>query len=403
MNELRAIVEAFDAATAKRERCALATVVSVDGSSYRRPGARMLIGEGGGSTGTISAGCLEADVIEHARRVIDTASPQLLEYDTTSANEDIVWGLGLGCNGVVRVLVEPVDGDSIPIAALRRSSGPGPRSEPVLLATVYRRDRAGWGVAADVHIGAHLTIAPDHTVAHDGMSPAVAAALTPVLQFPTTSPVASGSRVHDVEGTVVTAFVERLLPPVRLVIFGAGQDAVPVMESAHALGWQVEVADPRCRPASLDRFAKAAVRLTRAEDFPAVAIDAQTAALVMSHDYAQDLAALARLVGSPASYIGVMGPRKRTVQMLGDLATRGLVSDEDETLARLHAPAGLDIGANGPAEIALSIVAEARAVLAGRQGGLLRDRAGAIHARAADGSGRSKAAERPLHVTAVSA
>jgi xanthine dehydrogenase accessory factor len=403
MNELRAIVEAFDAATTRQERCALATVVSVDGSSYRRPGARMLIGEGGGSTGTISAGCLEADVIEHARRVIDTGSPQLLEYDTTSANEDIVWGLGLGCNGVVRVLVEPVDGDSIPIEALRRSSGRGSRSEPVLLATVYRRDRPDRGAAADVRIGAHLTIAPDHTAIHDGMSAAVAAALAPFLHVPTTSPVASGSRVHDVDGTLVTAFVERLLPPVRLVIFGAGQDAVPVVDGAHALGWQVEIVDPRCRPASRDRFAKAAVRLTRAEDFPAVEIDAQTVALVMSHDYAQDLAALARLVGSPASYIGVMGPRKRTVQMLGDLAARGHVSDEHQTLARLHAPAGLDIGANGPAEIALSIVAEARAVLAGRHGGMLRQRPGAIHDAAAEGARRAMAAARTLQATAASA
>jgi xanthine/CO dehydrogenase XdhC/CoxF family maturation factor len=402
MNELRAIVEAFDAATARGERCALATVVSVDGSSYRRPGARMLIGEGGGSTGTISAGCLEADVIEHAQRVIETASPQLLEYDTTSANEDIVWGLGLGCTGVVRVLVEPVDDDSIPIEALRRASGPGSRSAPIPLATVYRRDGAGWRGGADVQI-AHLTIAPDHTAVHDGMSPAVAAALGPFLQVLTASLVASSSRVHDVDGTIVTTFVERLLPPVRLVVFGAGQDAVPVVDSAHALGWQVEVVDPRCRSASLDRFANAAVRLTRPEDFPAVEIDAQTAALIMSHDYAQDLAALARLVGSAAPYIGVMGPRKRTVQMLGDLAARGHVSDADETLARLHAPAGLDIGANGPAEIALSIIAEARAVLAGRHGGMLRERAGAIHAPAAHGSGRSTAAERSFQAAAASA
>ena len=403
MNEVRAIVEAFDAATASGERCALASVVSVEGSSYRRPGARMLIREGGGSTGTISAGCLEADVIEHARRVIETGSAQLLEYDTTSATEDIVWGLGLGCNGVVRVLVEPVDDGSIPIEALRRSSGPGSRSEPVLLATVYRRDRAGWGAGADVQIGAHLTIAPDHTAVHDGMSAAVAAALAPLLQFPTTSPVASGSRVHDVDGTLVTAFVERLLPPVRLVIFGAGQDAVPVVDSAHALGWQVEVVDARCRPASLDRFPKAAVMLTRAEDFPVVEIDAQTVALVMSHDYAQDLAALAHLVGSAASYIGVMGPRKRTVQMLGDLAARGHVADQDDTLARLHAPAGLDIGASGPAEIALSIVAEARAVLAGRHGGMLRRRQGAIHDAAAEGPRHTKATPRTLQATAASA
>ena len=254
-----------------------------------------------------------------------------------------------------------------------------------------------------MQIGAHLTIAPDHTVVHDGMSPAVAAALAPFLQFPTTSSVASGARVHDVDGTLVTAFVERLLPPVRLVIFGAGQDAVPVAGGAHALGWEVEVVDPRCRPASLDRFPKAAVMLTRAEDFPIVEIDAQTVALVMSHDYAQDLAALAHLVGSPASYIGVMGPRKRTVQMLGELAARGHVADQDETLGRLHAPAGLDIGASGPAEIALSIVAEARAVLAGRHGGMLRRRQGAIHDAVAESPRHTTAAPRTLQATAASA
>src|SRR5882724_7607392 len=108
MNELRAIIEAFDEANVRGERCALATVVSVEGSSYRAPGARMLVCEGGVSTGSISAGCLESDVIEHAKRVIKTNLTKLVEYDTTSTSDEIVWGLGLGCNGIVRVLVEPL-------------------------------------------------------------------------------------------------------------------------------------------------------------------------------------------------------------------------------------------------------------------------------------------------------
>src|SRR5918999_3948896 len=99
MNEVRALVEAFDEANKRGERCALATVVSVEGSSYRRPGARMLVCEGGRTTGTISAGCLEPDVAEHARRVIETGAAKLVEYDTTSTSDEIVWGLGLGCNG----------------------------------------------------------------------------------------------------------------------------------------------------------------------------------------------------------------------------------------------------------------------------------------------------------------
>src|SRR3982751_96742 len=108
MNEVRALVKAFDAATRRGERCALATVVKVEGSSYRGPGARMLVLESGASTGAISAGCLESDVIEHAKRVIKNNRAKLVEYDTTSTSDEIVWGLGLGCNGIVRVLVEPL-------------------------------------------------------------------------------------------------------------------------------------------------------------------------------------------------------------------------------------------------------------------------------------------------------
>lgn len=120
MNELRAIIEAFDEANARGERCALATVVSVEGSSYRLPGAKMLVCEGGMSSGTISAGCLESDVIEHAKRVIKTNLTKLVEYDTTSTSDEIVWGLGLGCNGIVRVLV----GTTRPAVKLRRRATP---------------------------------------------------------------------------------------------------------------------------------------------------------------------------------------------------------------------------------------------------------------------------------------
>src|SRR5215207_5505318 len=136
MNEVRAFVEAFDAANERGERCALATVVSVEGSSYRRPGARMLVCEGGSSTGTISAGCLETDVIEHAKRVIKSGAAKLVEYDTASTGEEMAWGLGLGCNGVVRVLVEPLIADSLYVETLRRSCGA--HAAPLTVATVYQ-------------------------------------------------------------------------------------------------------------------------------------------------------------------------------------------------------------------------------------------------------------------------
>jgi xanthine dehydrogenase accessory factor len=335
MNEVRALVEAFDAANIRGERCALATVVSVEGSSYRRPGARMLVRESGIHTGTISAGCLESDVIEHAKRVIQTGAAKLVEYNTATTSDEEAWGLGLGCNGIVRVLVEPLASGSPSgspyIEALRRSCEAPPDAAPISVATVY-----------------------------------------------------------DVDGAA-KVFLETLLPPVPLVILGAGQDALPVVELARESGWYTEVVDPQARPASRSRFAIAGrVTLARPEDVGAhVRITPRTMTLLMSHNYAQDLALLRFLLASPARYIGVMGPRKRTERMLRELAA-------PERMARLHSPAGLDIGANGPAEIALSIVAEMRAVLNGRLGGMLRERRGSIHGSPADGECVTATEERVL-------
>ena len=330
MNEVRALVEAFDAANIRGERCALATVVSVEGSSYRRPGARMLVCESGIHTGTISAGCLESDVVEHAKRVLQTGAAKLVEYNTATTSDEEAWGLGLGCNGVVRVLVEPLASGSPCIEALRRSCEARPDAEPVSMATVY-----------------------------------------------------------DVDGAA-KVFIETLLPPIPLVIFGAGQDALPVVELARELGWYTEVVDPQARLDSRSRFAIAdRVTLARPEEDVGahVGITPRTMTLLMSHNYAQDLALLRFLLASPARYIGVMGPRKRTERMLRELAATA-------AMARLHSPAGLDIGANGPAEIALSIVAEMRAVLNGRRGGMLRERRGSIHGGPADGECVTAAEER---------
>jgi xanthine dehydrogenase accessory factor len=367
MNETRALVEAFDAADVRGERCALATVVSVEGSSYRRPGARMLVSETGASTGTISAGCLESDVIEHAMRVIGTGETKLVEYDTASTSDEMAWGLGLGCNGTVRVLVEPVASGSLSIEALRRSC-----AVPVTVATVYQATPPGLAP-----VGARLAIDEEGDVRHEKLSDGMAARLESELRTPSRGGIPS-----------VEVFVETLLPPVPLVIFGAGQDVLPVVELARGLGWRTEVVDPQARPASLSRFALAdRVTLARPEEAGAhVQITPRTMALLMSHNYAHDLALLRFLLASPAHYIGVMGPRQRTERMLKALAgaeERGRF--EDASLARLHSPVGLDIGANGPAEIALSIVAEMRAVLAERDGGKLRQRQGAIQGGPEDG------------------
>lgn len=386
MNEVRALVETFDAANVRGERCALATVVSVEGSSYRRPGARMLVCEAGTSTGTISAGCLESDVIEHAKHVLRTGAAKLVEYDTASTSDEMAWGLGLGCNGTVRVLVEPLDSGSLYIEALRRSCETRPDAASISVATVYQ-------YAPSELAPARLFITEDGDVSHEKLSGEMAAMLESEVRALTRGGVTSAACIFDVDGVAAKVFIETLLPPVPLVVFGAGHDALPVVELARTLGWQTEVVDPQARPASRSRFAIAdRVTLSRPEDVGAhVRITPRTMTLLMSHNYSHDLALLRFLLASPARYIGVMGPRKRTERMLRDLA-----ATEETNLARLHAPAGLDIGANGPAEIALSILAEMRAVLDGRRGGMLRERRGSIHGRPGDGECVTSSEERVL-------
>lgn len=400
MNEVRALVEAFDGANKSDEQCALATVVSVEGSSYRRPGARMLVCEGGASTGTISAGCLESDVIEHAKRVIKAGEAVLIEYDTASTSDEMAWGLGLGCNGMVRVLIEPLAPRSLYVEALRRSCEA--HAEPVLVATVYQHSPSESALAATrIETGARLFINEDWNTTREKLNGEVAAMIEGEVRTLSLGGVTAGAHGFDVDGAGVKLFVETLQPPVPLVIFGAGHDALPVVELARGLGWQTEVVDLQARPVSLTRFAVAdRVTLARPEDVGTqVSITPRTLTLLMSHNYSHDLELLKFLLASPARYIGVMGPRKRTERLLSESAANEETSRLEEAgLARLYSPAGLDIGANAPAEIALSIIAEMRAVLDGRRGGMLRERRGSIHGSPVDGERVHLAEEQSLQV-----
>jgi xanthine/CO dehydrogenase XdhC/CoxF family maturation factor len=398
MNEVRALVEAFDRACVVGERCALATVVSVEGSSYRRPGARMLVCESGASTGTISAGCLESDVVEHAKRVIGAREAVLVEYDTASTGEEMAWGLGLGCNGVVRVLVEPLAPGSTYVEALRRSCEA--QAAPVTVMTVYQHT-SSVPSAARIEIGARLVFDGDRGVGREKLGDSAATVLESEVRTLSPGEAAAGTHIFDVDGACVKVFVETLLPPVPLVIFGAGHDALPVVELARGLGWYTEIVDPQARPASHSRFALAdKVTLARPEEVGArVRLTPHSLTLLMTHNYSHDLALLRFLLDSPARYIGVMGPRKRTERMLSELAaTEESFRLEAAGLARLHSPVGLDIGANAPAEIALSIVAEMRAVLDGRRGGMLRERRGSIHGGLSEGERVTVAEEHGMPV-----
>lgn len=384
-SEVRAIIEAFDDAVRRGERCALATVVSVDGSSYRRPGARMLIRDDGSSVGTISAGCLERDVAEHARQAMRRGVPALVEYETASTDNEVAWGLGIGCGGTVRVLVEPLTSDSLYLAALQRVHADATADMRLVVVTVFgvegaERPRCG---CERVEPGARVIIDATGGITQQRMSAEMASEVAhKVASVRRTA--ATADRVETRRGTRLDVLIEALEPPVPVVIFGAGPDVVPLVRLARELGWRVEVVDPQAHPATGLRFPLAdRVTLARPDEVGArVVVTGKTMALVMTHNYTHDRAMLGFLLDSPARYIGVMGPGHRTERMLRELAdARPGHRLGEESLRRLHAPVGLDIGADGPLEIALSIMAEMRAVASGRQGAMLRARLGAIHAR----------------------
>jgi xanthine dehydrogenase accessory factor len=370
--ELRAVLDACGRIQRQGTRAALATVVCVEGSAYRRPGARMVVGEDGRTTGSVSSGCLERDVCERAARVMARGQPELAVYDTRN-EADIVWGTGAGCKGLVQVLIEPV-GSPGPWQQIEFLEACMARSERGVLATVFRVDGA-----AEAGPGSRLMV--------DGRGELVAAdapALADAVLGHARDALATGrTTVREYalgDAGRMAVLIEVIEPPVSLVIFGAGADAVPVAELARTLGWRTTIFDTSARPATRQRFTCAdSIRLCRPEDAGTISLSSRDVALLMTHNYLHDLELLKLLLRSPVRYIGCLGPKRRTERLLSELA--GELTLNEEQTRRVFAPVGLDIGAEQPEEIALSIVAEVYATLHGRCGGPLRDRALPIHER----------------------
>ncbi len=353
MRELRDIVAAFEALAARGEGGVLATVVDVEGSTYRRPGARALLLPDDELVGVISGGCLEGDLLERARDVRASGAAVRVCYDHRG-QDDLLWGLGLGCAGRVDVLLQPVSRAAPgPMLRLREALASG---EPRALATVIARE----GELAPL-LGAEVELG--------------AAERAELL-------ARGGARVRWREGRGhrVELLEELLEPAVPLLVFGAGPDVVPVVRLASALGFAVSVVDPRPALARPERFpgAERVLACAPEEVGERGLVGARSIALVMTHHYLHDQAYLGFLLGTPVRYVGVLGPKQRTEDLLRDLREQGVVP-APEVLERIHGPAGLDLGADGPEAIALALLAEIQAVLAGRSGGPLRDRKGPIH------------------------
>ena len=365
MKTIQAIVELGSEAPAD-EVLAIATVMNVRGSAYRRPGARMLMLPSGRTAGMISGGCLENDARDRAREVIRTGAPVLVTYDST-APEDIIFGLGLGCNGIVQVLIEPITrGDETGLLAFfstcvtRRQLG--------RIATIFHPEKT--------ELGSRVLRWPDGRVTSTCTDPALTAALVRALQDNATRRKAI-RRAALPDGTTAGVLIETVAPPPPLMIFGAGDDAVPLAEIAKLIGWHVTVIDARRVYATADRFPTAdAVICERPETLSShsqLVFPPETIVMIMTHNFHRDRALLRTLLPRELRFIGVLGPKSRTQRLLDELADDG-VTFAPEDLARLHGPVGLDIGAETPEEIAVSIIGEMQAVLSHRTGGALRER-----------------------------
>lgn len=373
MREIKEILKQIEL-LADGETAVLATVVDLKGSGYRLPGARMLIKASGDAFGTVSGGCLEADVMERAKRVLASGKAELFTYDTT-ADENSVFSLNMGCRGVLRILLEAVDAESEIIAALRFV---GETRTPIASAALI-----GLFGESDLTVGSRIFLkssAPADPTDSCGLCARFPTLCEDLFTF--YGSASAYETINFEHGDVMAEFVfETIAPPVKLLIFGAGADAVPLVNAAFSLGWQIAVYDHRSAFLTEERFAEAEeLIMTIRDESPNVIADNRTAIVIMNHNYDRDRAVLPSALRSSAFYIGALGPKKRTSQILDELVQTGTAFTE-HVLAHLRSPAGLDIGADTPEAIAISIIAEIQSVLRHRTGGPLRDRAAPIYDR----------------------
>jgi xanthine dehydrogenase accessory factor len=364
MKELKDIILAYDKAVSQNKKTALVTVVKVVGSSYRRPGARMLVTEDGDLTGAISGGCLEGDALQKARFAMFQQQNKLEVYETTD-EDDARLGVQLGCNGKVYILFEPIntEDENNPVNLFRRATAQRKNS---IIATVFnpanRKQQTGTCYFSNRD---EKILLSDHSdIEKDGQ-----------LLFNQENSVVKEYNDHSV-------LYQFIPPPIQLVIVGAGNDAQPLTELAWLLGWDIVIVDARPAYATNVRFPKAGriCRVKPSEVLSAINIDEQTAVVLMTHNYNYDIAALGKLIRTNCNFIGMLGPKKKLNKMLDELTSKG-INITEEALQKIYGPVGLDIGAETSAEIALSILSEIKTVFSNSDGTSLKNKTIGIHER----------------------
>jgi len=370
LKELTAILNTYEGAKKANHPVVLATVVHVEGSSYRRAGARMLVDEMGTMTGAISGGCLEGDALRKALHALHQNSNKLVTYDT-SDEEDAIIGAQLGCNGVIQVLFEPIDfaQPDNPLEIIKQAKAYGLS----VIGTFFNLDRtkeqvgttcwmrASSKIEGKVHASIKKQLIKDGSIAF----------ATQVSLF----------REYVYGNDSMYAFIEVLKKPIKLVLVGAGNDAQITAQMAELLGWEITIVDGRSSHARPDRFVSSCqVLVSKPEEvLDPIVVDDQAAFILMTHNYNYDLAVLKVLLEQEKlPYIGILGPRKKYDRMLEEMKDEGIELTEEQR-EKIYAPVGLELGAETPEEIALSILSEVQAVKSETKGSFLKEKEGPIH------------------------
>ncbi len=365
MKEIKAIIEKYHSIDFTKNKAALATVVRVEGSSYRRTGARMLITDSGDWIGGISGGCLEGDALKKAKFAMAQNMPAIVTYDTTD-DDPFQIGVGLGCNGIIDVLLAPLNFQDINNQVLTLQQCLESR-EPNVVITIIKIK----GDFKNIQLGEVFIYKNGNDFPLTFISTNVISDIQICLKKEK-----SESKTYQCLEGEIQIFIEVIIPATHLIVYGGNYDIYPMVKLAKEVGWKVSVV---CNPLkvhkSLFEIADNVVDKEKSEE---IEIDPFTVALLMAHDYETDFKNMRNLLKTSIKYIGMLGPKKRTDKMfLKLLEEKNPVSEAD--LDRIATPVGLDIGATNPEEIAISIIAEIKTFFTKRTGQRLKYRVGAIY------------------------
>ena len=372
MRELDAIIAQYEQLKNVGTESVLATVVHVEGSSYRRAGARMLVDEFGNITGAISGGCLEGDALRKALHALHQQKKKLVTFDT-SDEDDAVIGAQLGCNGIIQVLFEPLDykDELNPCELLKKVVN---QKNPLAIVIHFNLNKHKEQPGTKLVISADSEIfgrKPEEDLLDSILEQARISLENQSHHF---AEIFIGEELHHF-------FIQNYQPPVKLIIVGAGNDAQILAQQADLLGWDVVVTDGRPTHANKDRFTSSCQIIVSKPErtLENIDVDHRCCFVLMSHNYNYDLAVLKLLFAEKMiPYIGILGPLKKYQRMVKELEEEGFDLRQTD-LDKIYAPVGLEIGAETPAEIGLSILAEIQSVLTGKSARHLREKSTPIH------------------------